>query len=352
MTRILIIEDEAMVRENLSEIVQAEGYEVITAAEGEEGIRLARSVQPDLILCDIRMPRLDGFGVLAMLSHDRLTDTIPFIFITAHTEKADQRLGMGLGADDYITKPFTRRDLLNSIRKRLEKQQVLLRQAEAKYNQLQGSIAHRLPASLLSPLSVLLSNAELLEESDSIAADPVQVRGIAKGMRRAAASLTHFVRSYMLYLELDAVPSNPDQQSRLLAERVTVRGDEIAMLLQGVTREWGREEDLHVDMDAGVLKMSEPVFFTLLEELADLAIRRSRSGNAVNIRGQIHNAYYDLSVSSQVGQDFAALLLVSSEDPPLGYLLARRIAEIYGGGLEIQDTDEGVNRVTVRIPRL
>jgi two-component system, sensor histidine kinase and response regulator len=350
MTRILVIEDEHLVRGNIAELLAAEGFDILQAGDGEEGVRVARGAQPDLILCDIRMPLLDGYGVLARLSHDRLTETIPFIFLTARTERLDQRIGMGLGADDYITKPFTRKDLLNSIRKRLEKQQVLVRQSEEKYKQLQEGIARSLPLNLLSPLSVLLGNAELLAESETIASDPAQVRGVARGMRRAAARLVHLVRSYMLYLELDTAQSNPARRDKFRQERLILDGMEIAQLLRGVAREFGREEDLRVEIYSAVLKMSESVFFTLLEELADQAFRRSRLGNAVEVHGQVQKDAYHLTISSQSGLDPAALLLTQNEDTPLGFLLARRIVEIYDGELEIQDSREGFTRVGVNLP--
>jgi signal transduction histidine kinase len=258
---------------------------------------------------------------------------------------------MGLGADDYITKPFTRKDLLNSIRKRLEKQQVLVRQAEQKYKQLQDSIARSLPLNLLSPLSVLLGNAEMLAESETIASDPAQVRGIARGMRRAAARLAHLVRSYMLYLELDSAQSIPSRREKFRAERVILDGDEIAVLLRGVAREFGREEDLRVEVHSAVLKMSESVFFTLLEELADQAFRQSRLGDVVEVHGQVRHNGYHLNISSQGGLDPAALLLSQNEETPLGFLLARRIVEIYDGDLAIQDSQEGSTQVNVNLPR-
>jgi DNA-binding response OmpR family regulator len=104
--KILVIEDNSEVRENLEEILELSGYEVVVAEDGKVGVDKAISEKPDLILCDVMMPRLDGFGVLNILSKRSQTADIPFIFLTAKTEKSDFRRGMNLGADDYITKPF------------------------------------------------------------------------------------------------------------------------------------------------------------------------------------------------------------------------------------------------------
>ena len=119
--KILIIEDNSDIRENAVELLTLSGYEVIEAGDGREGAKLALQELPDLILCDIMMPVIDGYGVLNILSKHRETYNIPFIFLTAKAEKSDMRKGMTLGADDYITKPFDETDLLTAIENRLKK---------------------------------------------------------------------------------------------------------------------------------------------------------------------------------------------------------------------------------------
>jgi CRP-like cAMP-binding protein len=124
MKKILIIEDNLEVRENTSEILVLANYNVVTAENGKIGVELAQKENPDLIICDIMMPELDGYGVLHILSKKPETARIPFIFLTAKTEKTDVRKGMTLGADDYLTKPFDDTDLLNTIEARLRKSEL------------------------------------------------------------------------------------------------------------------------------------------------------------------------------------------------------------------------------------
>ncbi len=121
MKKILVIEDNQEVRENLEEILELSGYEVFLAEDGKVGVEAALKNPPDLILCDVMMPQLDGFGVLNILSKKPATSDIPFIFLTAKAEKSDFRRGMNLGADDYITKPFYKDELLAVIETRLQK---------------------------------------------------------------------------------------------------------------------------------------------------------------------------------------------------------------------------------------
>lgn len=124
-TKILLIEDNKDMRENTAEILELSKYKVITASNGKEGVDLAHKESPDLIICDIMMPVLDGYGVLHMLSKDDRTSGIPFIFLTAKAERSEQRKGMDMGADDYLTKPFDDIELLKAVESRLRKSESL-----------------------------------------------------------------------------------------------------------------------------------------------------------------------------------------------------------------------------------
>jgi DNA-binding NarL/FixJ family response regulator len=121
MKRILVIEDEPEMRRNLATILRLEQFHPIPAENGRVGIDLAAKENPDLILCDVMMPELDGYGVLQALREDARTVAIPFIFLTAKGEKPDIRAGMNLGADDYLTKPVPKLELLDAIRSRLQR---------------------------------------------------------------------------------------------------------------------------------------------------------------------------------------------------------------------------------------
>lgn len=125
MKKILLIEDNDQLRENTAEILELSGYKVYTSPDGKKGVEEAIRQQPDLIICDIMMPVLDGYGVLHMLRKNLSTQNTPFIFLTAKSERADFRKGMESGADDYITKPFNGTELLNAVEGRLKKAELL-----------------------------------------------------------------------------------------------------------------------------------------------------------------------------------------------------------------------------------
>lgn len=115
MKTILVIEDNLEIRENLSEILELEGFKVIVATDGKEGVLAAVQYLPDIILCDIMMPQLDGYGVLTAIRKAPLTTSIPFIYVTASAEKSEMKMAMDLGADGYVRKPFDVKDVLEAI---------------------------------------------------------------------------------------------------------------------------------------------------------------------------------------------------------------------------------------------
>jgi DNA-binding response OmpR family regulator len=123
MKKILVIEDNEEIRDNIVEML-SDSYEVIATSGGRAGLEALNREQPDLVLCDVTMPGIDGYGVLTAMRSNPKTSRIPFIFLTAKTSKDDMRLGMELGSDDYLTKPFTRKEVFNAIAARFRRQQM------------------------------------------------------------------------------------------------------------------------------------------------------------------------------------------------------------------------------------
>jgi CRP/FNR family transcriptional regulator, cyclic AMP receptor protein len=128
MKKVLLIEDNDDIRNNTAEILELANYKVVTAENGKVGVEKAIEYIPDLIICDIMMPVLDGYGVLHAIHKNETIQNTPFIFLTAKTERGDFRKGMELGADDYITKPFDGTELLNAVDSRLKKAELLKQQ--------------------------------------------------------------------------------------------------------------------------------------------------------------------------------------------------------------------------------
>ena len=184
MTKILFIEDDTVVRENTAELLELSDYHVTTAANGKQGVELAKNLIPDIIICDIMMPEMDGYGVLENLSKNPDTQQIPFIFLSAKTEHKDIRRGMDLGADDYLTKPFEEEDLINAIESRLAKVAILKKinaekpktQPEVeKINDLKKSIRRNLGNRIGKSVRIVPELAFFLDESSAYAQHMDQV---------------------------------------------------------------------------------------------------------------------------------------------------------------------------------
>ncbi|MEG4346197.1 EAL domain-containing response regulator [Microcoleus sp. A003_D6] len=138
MKKILVIEDEQVIRENILKLLKAEGFDVTGASNGAQGLSAAVSNLPDVIICDVMMPELDGYGVLVALRSNPVTATVPFVFLTGKADRSEMRQGMELGADDYLTKPFTKSELVGAISSRLKKQEAW---AEQQHNLRSQSFA-------------------------------------------------------------------------------------------------------------------------------------------------------------------------------------------------------------------
>lgn len=183
MRNILLIEDDADMRENTAEILELANYHVIKAENGRRGVELARKAPPDLVLCDIMMPELDGYGVLHLLGRDPATAEVPFIFLSAKAERGDVRKGMELGADDYLTKPYEEGELLNAIEGRLKRSELFRKGFDKSFEGFNKFIEQ---ARTLDPFKDLLKDPRtrtvkkkevLFHEGDDLRLVPYIARG-------------------------------------------------------------------------------------------------------------------------------------------------------------------------------
>ncbi len=183
MKTLLLIEDDADVRDNTAEILELANYRVLKAENGKKGVDIARRELPDLVLCDIMMPDLDGYGVLHMLGRNPETAEIPFIFLSAKAERSDVRRGMDLGADDYLTKPFEESELLNAIEGRLKRSQLFRKGFDRTLNGLNDFMDQARGVAALQDLSkdrkirVVERKGILFHEGDELRNVPFLVSG-------------------------------------------------------------------------------------------------------------------------------------------------------------------------------
>lgn len=179
--KILVIEDEESIRSNLVEFLEIEEFEVLEASNGTQGIQVAQAQYPDLILCDIMMPDLDGYEVLKILQEEVRTALIPLIFLTARTTREDVRKGMELGADDYITKPCTHEELIRAIKSRLAKHAVYIQQYQS-----EKDCAKKLQRKIQELESISQNAEDLLQKISEELRDPLSSITMAIQMLKVA----------------------------------------------------------------------------------------------------------------------------------------------------------------------
>ncbi|MFN8549718.1 MAG: response regulator, partial [Candidatus Eisenbacteria bacterium] len=298
MPKILIVEDEATVRANLAELLDAEGYQVVQAVDGLEGLRVARGEHPDLVLCDIMMPNLDGRGLLEAIRQDAELAATPFVFLTAKADRRDVRAGMNQGADDYLVKPFTRAEVLSTLEARLRREQTTEARVQAGVRKLGTTIAQSLPHELRTPLNGILAGSQLLMEFDETGC-PEDVRELAACVFNSARRLEELVMSFLLLTELDLATLDPAQAARVLVtERHSVR-DRVRHALVGLDSEMNRPGDLEVDVEEAELPLNPLHFDRVIRELVRNAFKFSPLATPVCVRGRLEVDSYRLSVEDQ-----------------------------------------------------
>jgi CheY-like chemotaxis protein/two-component sensor histidine kinase len=361
MKKILVIEDEQSVRENLLELLEAENFEVFAADNGKAGIELAKAHLPDLIICDVMMPELDGFGVLTLIRKDPAMATVPFIFLTAMTEKTDLRQGMSLGADDYLTKPFTRMELLEALSVRLEKQAAIDQQQAQKLDQLRSSISLSLPIELRSPLNNILGFSKLLtDESDSL--ERSEIREMSESIYKSAERLERLIQNFLLYAELELIATAPERIKALRSSRVSSASSVIEQMIIRQAKRLGREADVELDLQDSSVQIAKVRLEKIIEELSDNAFKYSPAGTPVRIVGAPVEQTFTLSVTDHGRGMTAAQIteigayqqferkLYEQQGSGLGLIITKRLAELLGGELIIESTLAQQTTVRVVLP--
>ncbi|MCU0511953.1 MAG: response regulator [Anaerolineae bacterium] len=347
MTRILVIEDSRDLRDDVIEMLTLEGFEAAGAENGLLGLEAARTYKPDLIVCDIMMPEMDGYTVLENLRKNPVTATIPFIFLTARTDRLNVRQGMVLGADDYLTKPFPVAELLDSIHSQLKKRAELNHSAERRMNELRENIITALPHELRTPLNTIIGFSDmLLMEAQRI--KPDQIADWATHINEAAQRLYRLVENYLFYARLQVAAVTPAtahnyEETQLYDTHVLVE-----TMAHKLAQKAGRPADLRVDLEpAPGLRCSHPDLVKMMDELMDNAFKFSEPDTPVTVRGFTEEALYTITIADQ-GRGFhpeqlseiGALMqferwFYEQQGMGLGLVIVQHLASLYGARFHI-----------------
>ncbi|MCB2203356.1 hybrid sensor histidine kinase/response regulator [bacterium] len=361
MAKIAVIEDEAIVRETIIERLSEAGHQVVSAENGMLGIELIRDQQPDLVLCDIMMPNLGGFGVLEYVRKDPQISLIPFIFLSALSDKTDLRKGMLSGADDYLTKPFTKEELLNAVEVRLDKRQSVESSLRGVMDQMRDSISLSLPHEFLTPLNSILGLSHLLREHlEDIQKEEAQE--MLGSIHDAGERLLRLVHNYLRYAELESIRYDDEKKAHLLSEHFGFPDNALKDMVNQVAGRAQRGKDIIIRAEATEIQMGVQNFEKVVEELTDNACKFSLDGSRIEITGQRIDGYYELTVmdrgrgmSQQQVQSIGAYqqfdrLQHEQRGVGLGLAIVHSIVDLHGGILRIDSESGKYTAATVLIP--
>ena len=361
MRTILVIEDDPNVRDNMHDLLQAEGFFTVGAADGREGLKEAHLRQPDLILCDVMMPDVDGYQVLQQLRRQPETKNIPFIFVTAKISRKDQRAGMDLGADDYLVKPFTAQELLRAVTTRLERHEEQHDWYQERLKEMRSNLSRTLPHELRTPLSCILGYSEfLLEVVDSI--EPDELKSMLGEINDSGKRLERLVENYYLYAQLEVSATDPDWRSTMLGQGISRPEQVVERLARRIAEQHDRVRDLHMDLSSAVVRIQDVYLEKIVEELLDNAFKFSLPGSTVRVMGLREADFYVLEVSdegrgmTEEQQQFVGAFVqferghYEQQGLGLGMTIARRLAELHKGELRIESVPKQGTSVWAWIP--
>ncbi|MBN8825190.1 MULTISPECIES: response regulator [unclassified Spirosoma] len=358
-TQILLIEDDVQIRENVEELLTSQGFQVETATNGREGITQAMLHLPDLILCDIMMPEVSGYQVLEVVRSNRLIANVPFIFLTAKSDTSDMRRGMDLGADDYLTKPFTFQNLLRTIESRLKREYMrkidLKTQIDTFRHKLASVTAHEYNTALAGIIgisSLLLDDYQQLSDEETI-----EMMGMVKvsGLR-LKRSLDN-IQLMDILQQID--PSRTEAYAYFSKGSSCITAERVESLIEAVLYRLDRTIGYQLSIQSVSLRMSEDSLRICLEELIDNAFKFSNATQKVLLVGVCDDNQYRLTFTN-TGQPFKACYhdqiapytqfdrqQYEQQGFGLGLAIVKRILELNQGQLCISSKSDDETTVSI-----
>lgn len=361
--RILVIEDDKNIRENIQELLEAKFYQVRTASNGKQGVLEAIDFRPHLIVCDVMMPKMDGFKVLEYIRKTAIVQNTPFIFLTARVDKTDVRQGMDLGADDYITKPFTSKELIKAIETRLKRQEKLIAQYEKVKHELDTTVFAAYYHEFNTPLHGILGGLNLLLHARDTFSEK-QTQDLLGSILKSGLRLNHSLANLMLFEEIKRAEVYPELLSMFSnGEAKSNWPHKVKIELVTMAKEiYNRSADLELYIEPTEIKINPEYLQRLILELVDNSLKFSKAGDKVQIIGRKEDDEYIIEVIDR-GRGFTLETLddiapfkqfnrkkFEQQGLGIGLYLVKRIVDFNQGELKIISLEGEGTRVVINLP--
>ncbi len=344
MKRILVIDDSDYILESTSVLLTLEGYTVYTATNGIEGLQKAIEIKPDLILCDIQMPMMDGYKMLEHIRSRPDTEAIPFIFLTAFGEKQHMREGMIRGADDYITKPISHEELIQAINTQWRKMATFQRQVTERVETVGKAVSFAIPHEFRTVLNEIIGSAKFIIQSfDDISKN--DVIEIAEDIVKTSNRLLKITENFLIYTKIEAISNIPEKRNQLRLHYT----DEPMAILQDIAllkaQPFNRENDIvYENLDESVsIEIASDSFYKIIDELIDNAIKFSAPGQPINISAEIQDEVIVFTIRDQGrGMDSKKVEEINTltqferdiyeqQGVGMGLIISKKLVEIHDG---------------------
>ncbi len=361
--RVLVIDDSPEIRLVIEEVLVMFGHHAIVAVDGMSGVEAAIEHLPDLIVCDVNMPGMDGYETLKRLRTTAVTSAIPFMFLSGTTDRVTIRKGMELGADDYLTKPFSAKEFMAAVSSRIEKHAGLKRAADRQLNELRGSLSLALPHELRTPLNGIMGLANLMME-DYAEMPPQEVLESARFIHESALRLHRLIENFLVYSQIELMGETSQLPETPGGRRSVAIQDVVPELARKLAARHKREGDLLLRTEHAFILVPTEHFTKIVEELVDNAFKFSQPGRPVLVASEVVNGRFCLIVADKgrgMSSEHVARIgphvqfergTFEQQGSGLGLFLAKRITELLGGLFLIDSkVDEGTTlRVSFALP--
>lgn len=334
MGEILVVEDDIGILTNISLLLTSEGYEVETAENGLEALKKIEKGQPDLILSDVMMPYLDGIELFKKVRNDFKLLDVPFIFLTAKSDYNSMRNTLGLGASDYIAKPFESDDLLHSIKVRLEQKEFL----NKKFDELQKNFNKFVPHELRSPLLPILGYSEMLK-NDSGSLNSVEVEEMAEKINCSGNRLLNRIEKFMSIHEINNLTLV--EIEKLKDHFTEISNETINKVITHHYLLKNEVKKFDIKLEAKKINIKETCLLILLKEILENANKFNTSNKNIQIMGKVNDGKYLLSIKNEgcgMSKDQIANIgllnqfdrtEINQEGNGLGLAIVRKIAKVF-----------------------